>query len=352
MSEKKVLLTEQEVKRFAKLSGVKITPELLNEKWQNKRLLELDFSDFQSKYALDTGFARHFPQPVAAQPKAAQPVAAPKTGPPPAAPSQAGPLPGSQADIDYRDAMGHLDKVKKMINDPNYYAKAKEQPAGPTADVEAWNQGEAARQAGGIASPEQDLARQTAPARAVRRGNRRRSRRGGSAKTHQALNDAGIRSYDDFYAGLKATGLTGLLGTGRAGGKDKRWGPKHQAALAAWQDKTGFDPTGSRARARSGAPVEDQNTGGSGAGDLGSNLSLRTTPFNFDSSVPSLNMNTNPRAPRWKASTDDFGYDHRRAAGMNPEQEARYNTSRRATRLEEELIQTLTERILIKYFKK
>ena len=260
MSDEKKLLSEREIKRFAKLSGVEVTPELLKEAFP------VAAAAAPAAKALGVGLAA---LPVAVGGATAY--------------NQSKEEEAEEAES---VAAGERETLRRT-GDPRYDLKARQalEARGGTY-VPSWAQqrpthgppvpaeldpgrGFFAPPSPGPAvepTPELDDMRRPDPTgklrdaplqrmettptettptrRGGRRGGRRRGR--GRATTNQALTDAGIASYDDFYAGLRQRGLTHLLGRT---GEDRRFGPAHRAALAALQAAGQAETTGQTERA-------------------------------------------------------------------------------------------------------
>ena len=353
MSAKKTILNEQEIKRFAKLSGVKITPELLNER----------------QPTVEDAIVRGGGAPVPDRGTVGAAVAAAN-------------------DPTYGDIMKQGQKTVEAAS-----TKATKKGKVVT-DIDAWNKAEQERQAGGTYEPEdrQKNLDQSIPAALAntkdefpayeyrprikadtsRRGGRKGGRR---SRGLNKLQNAGFKNYGDFYKALDAKGMTGLLGSA---GADKKFGKGHQKALdsylqsyvptnyeagteaAPWQRaaierKTGHAvPTGQHARTsdytQSVVGPAGAKKGGyhGGYDDTYSDEDMRlmgATPASTTTPAPAA-----PSRPGYTAS-GDRDYDKGSWQGgrwkANPIQENKGFSSQ-----EEELIQTLTERILIKYFKK
>ena len=227
MSEKKALLTEQEVKRFAKLSGVEVTPELLKER-APESLVPNPF--YVGAPAIDAGGdadAYAAEAALEAIPTEDYDIIEVDPGAESEYQDQASPTSDAQmaawAAEDKADAATVTDRGRQITFAPS------QQLALGSREPDAVIDGRPIF-----------FRRSSQRAQPATTGRRRGGRRGGLyARGLTALAKTGIKGvtdYDTFYAELDKAGLTRLLGQyGRGGGKDKKWGGKHEAALAALQ---------------------------------------------------------------------------------------------------------------------
>ena len=399
MSAKKTILNEQEIKRFAKLSGVKITPELLNERQPTVEdaIVRGGGTPVPDRGTVGAAVAAAN-DPTAADAMVrggAAPIKEPKKG------TDAKPSSwwtDTQGDTDAKPKKGKVvtdnpdeNRWPEMETTWGQWAGAARDKltrklrglTGNRADTtprspETWARMRALEKDGADAvdpvrlgdfrgktdRPKTDYA---ALKPAGRRGGRRGGRR---SRGLNKLQNAGFKNYGDFYKALDDKGMTGLLGKS---GADKKFGKGHAKALAALQNQTGFDPKGDRfAASKSGGPAWDQQpefvTPAPGR-KPSKNRQLQNVAAMKDDPVADAAFNATraeresflspsagppaPAAPSRPGFTSSGARDYDKGSWQggkwktNPMQENKGFSSQ-----EEELIQTLTERILIKYFKK